>query len=136
MENLAQGDEFVTELLGKIDEQIDAHHIQADEASDELTLKDGYAAEIIEELDLHAEGITSIVWATGYKFDFNWIKLPILDQDGYPIQDRGVSEYPGLYFLGLNWLYKRRSGILLGVGDDAAHVAEHLADRKQPPAIS
>lgn len=93
-------------------------------------MNNGYEAEIIEELDLKAEGINSVIWATGYKYDFSWVDFPILDQDGYPIQDRGVSEVPGLYFLGLHFMYKRRSGLLWGVGEDAAHIAEVIADGK------
>ena len=67
------------------------------------------------------------MWATGYAFDFSLVKLPVVDSDGYPIQKRGVTRYPGLYFLGLPWLYSRRSGILFGVGDDAAYLAAHIA---------
>jgi putative flavoprotein involved in K+ transport len=67
------------------------------------------------------------VRATGYAFDFSSVKLPVVDSDGYPIQKRGVTRYPGLYFLGLPWLYNRRSGILFGVGDDAAYLAAHIA---------
>jgi putative flavoprotein involved in K+ transport len=63
-------------------------------------MQDGYEAEIIEALVLKAEGIKMIIWATGYEFDFSWVKVPLLDQDDYPIQDRGISESPGLYFLG------------------------------------
>ena len=79
------------------------------------------------ELNLQGEGISTVVWATGYAFDFSLVKLPVVDSDGYPIQKRGVTRYPGLYFLGLPWLYSRRSGILFGVGDDAAYLAAHLA---------
>ena len=90
---------------------------------------DGYQAPFIEELDLEAEGIRTIIWATGYKFDFSWIEFPVLDQDRYPIQDRGVSEFPGLYFLGLHCMHRRKSGLLMGVGDGAGHVAEVVAMR-------
>ena len=55
--------------------------------------------------------------------------MPVVDADGYPIQKRGVTAYPGLYFLGLPWLHNRRSGILFGVGDDAAYLAAHIAAR-------
>jgi putative flavoprotein involved in K+ transport len=61
-----------------------------------------------------------VIWATGYKFDFSFVKLPVTDEDGYPIQTRGVTGYEGLYFLGMPWLHSRKSGILFGVGDDAA----------------
>jgi putative flavoprotein involved in K+ transport len=50
------------------------------------------------------------------------VKLPVLDRDGYPTQKRGVTAYEGLYFLGMRWLHKRKSGILFGVGDDAAYL--------------
>ena len=72
-------------------------------------------------------GISTVMWATGYAFDFSLVKLPVVDSDGYPIQKRGVTRYPGLYFLGMPWLYNRRSGILFGVGDDAAYLAAHIA---------
>jgi putative flavoprotein involved in K+ transport len=94
-------------------------------------LHDGYAQDVITELDLEDAGISTIVWATGYAFDFRLVKLPILDGDGYPIQKRGVTEYEGLYFIGLPWLHSRRSGILFGVGDDAAYLAAHIAAREQ-----
>ena len=77
-------------------------------------------------------GISSIIWATGYSFDFSFVKLPVVDSDGYPIQTRGVTDYDGLYFLGMPWLHSRRSGILFGVGDDAAYIAQHLAARSIP----
>ena len=80
-------------------------------------------------LDLQAAGITSVIWANGYGFDYSWVQLPVLDAWGFPLQQRGVTEFPGLYFLGMNLLHKRKSGILFGVGEDAEHVAAHIAVR-------
>jgi putative flavoprotein involved in K+ transport len=74
-------------------------------------------------LDLRAEGVGSILWATGYRFDFGWIDLPVLDHDGAPVQRRGVTAVPGLYFLGLPWMSSAKSSFLFGVGEDAAHLA-------------
>ena len=88
-----------------------------------------FRSDQITELDLNATGVSTVIWATGYTFDFSLVKLPVVDSDGYPIQKRGVTRYPGLYFLGLPWLYNRRSGILFGVGDDAAYLAAHIAGR-------
>jgi putative flavoprotein involved in K+ transport len=82
-------------------------------------------------LDLEAAGVTSVIWANGYSFDYSWIHFPVLDAWGFPIQLRGVTAFPGLYFLGMNLLYNRKSGILLGVGEDAAHVAADIASRDQ-----
>jgi len=80
-------------------------------------------------LDLKAAGITTVLWATGYGFDYSWVHLPVCDAYGFPIQQRGVTRFPGLYFLGMNFLYNRKSGILLGVGEDAAHIAAAIAAR-------
>jgi putative flavoprotein involved in K+ transport len=68
---------------------------------------------------------TTVIWASGYKFDSSMIHLPVRDADGYPIQTRGITEYPGLYLLGLPWLHSRKSGLLYGGGEDA-HVVSHL----------
>jgi putative flavoprotein involved in K+ transport len=65
----------------------------------------------------------------GYTFDFSLVKLPVTDSDGFPITQRGVTQYPGLYFLGMPWLHKQKSGLLLGVGEEAAHLADTLAMR-------
>jgi len=68
----------------------------------------------------------------GHRYTVNCdtpIKLPTFDEDGYPIQQRGVTRYPGLYFVGLPWLRTRKSGLLLGVGEDAEYIAQHIAQR-------
>ena len=128
-ENLAKVDEFVADVKQKIDQYIEANDVVADEAPAQAEIRDGYDAETVESLDLHSSGITTIIWATGYQFDFSWVNLPVFDEDGYPTQNRGVTDFPGLYFLGLHWLYKRRSGLPWGVGDDAAHIADDIASR-------
>jgi putative flavoprotein involved in K+ transport len=90
-------------------------------------LRDGFAQPVLTRLDLGAAGVTNVIWATSYEFDFSLVKLPIFDTDGYPIQTRGVTEYPGLYFVGLPWLHNAKSGLIYGVGEDAAYVAEAIA---------
>jgi len=81
----------------------------------------------IRALDLASAGIASVVWATGFRRDFGWLDAPILDGRGEPIHRRGVTGCAGLYFLGLPWLHKLKSSVLCGVGDDAAHLADHIA---------
>ncbi len=125
-ENLSKADEFEADFARKIDEYIEKIGLNApDETLTEL--RDGYMGELIPELDLKSVGITSVIWATGFKFDFSLVKLPAFDEDGYPVQQRGVSAYPGLYFVGLPFLHTRNSGLLFGVGDDAALVALAIA---------
>jgi putative flavoprotein involved in K+ transport len=128
-ETLAKVDQFETDTLKKIDDYIarTASHAPPEQVPQ---LRDGYEQKLITELDLNAEGVTSVVWATGYRFDFSLVELPVVDADGYPVQQRGVTNYAGLYFLGMPWLHKRKSGILFGVGDDAAYVASHIASRQ------
>ena len=83
----------------------------------------------IELLDLIDAGISSIIWAGGFRYNFKWVKLPVFDEAGEPIARRGVSGFPGLYFLGLRRTYAAGSSLLAGVGDDAAFLAEHIASR-------
>ncbi len=70
--------------------------------------------------------ITSVVWATGYDYDYGWLHAGCLDEAGTPVQVRGVTDVPGLYFLGLHWMHTFKSGTFMGIGDDAAFVADHL----------
>jgi len=120
-DNLANSDKLEADIVKQIDEYIEKRGL--DSPRETLPeLNDGYEAEEILDLDLKSEGITSVIWATGYKFDFSLVKLPVFDEDGYPLQKRGVTEYPGLYFIGLPFLHTSKSGLLHGVGDDAAHI--------------
>jgi putative flavoprotein involved in K+ transport len=127
-ETLAKVDQFEIDALRKVDDYIARMGLHAFPETIP-TLRDGYEQELITELNLRASGISTVVWATGYAFDFSLVKLSVVDRDGYPIQMRGVTKYEGLYFLGLPWLHSRRSGILFGVGDDAAYLAAHIAAR-------
>jgi putative flavoprotein involved in K+ transport len=79
-----------------------------------------------DSLDLHEENITTILWATGYAYDYGWVKVPVFDDGGRPVQNRGVTQVPGLYFLGLHWMHTFKSGLFSGVGNDAEYLAEHM----------
>ena len=127
-ETLEKVDQFEINALQKINDYIDRAALKAPmETIPELY--DGYSQELLTELDLKACGISTVIWATGYTFDYSLVKLPVVDVDGYPIQKRGVTRFDGLYFLGMPWLHNRKSGILFGVGDDAAYLAENIAER-------
>lgn len=82
----------------------------------------------VTELDPVAQGITSVVWSTGFRGDWSWIDLPIFDGAGYPSHKRGVTSMPGIYVLGLPWLYTWGSGRFVGVGRDAAFLADRIAE--------
>jgi putative flavoprotein involved in K+ transport len=77
-------------------------------------------------VNLADAGISTVIWACGYGLDFGWLDLPILDENGTPRQTRGVTEIPGLYFLGLPWQHTMISSTLVGLGADAQHLAAHM----------
>lgn len=121
-ENLAKSDKFETEIVKLVDGFVAQNGLNA--PTDNLpALRDGYEVEEPCALDLLSAGITTIIWATGYRFDYKMVRLPVVDDDGFPIQKRGVTAYPGLYFVGLPWLSKQKSGLLVGVGEDAENLA-------------
>jgi putative flavoprotein involved in K+ transport len=78
-------------------------------------------------LDLAREGIRSVVWATGFRPDYAWLKLPVLDRRGGIRHTGGVADLPGLYVMGLPFLRRRKSSFIHGAEDDARDLAEHLA---------
>jgi len=124
--NLAKADRAETEITKMVDEFISKNGLEAP-IENLPELRDGFAAEEILSLSLKSAGITTIIWALGYTFDFSQVKLPIFDSDGYPVQKRGVIEYPGLFFVGLPWLNKMKSGLLIGVGEDAKYITDVIA---------
>lgn len=78
-------------------------------------------------LDLAAEGIKSILWATGYRPDFSWLEVPVFDRKGRIRHDGGITDAPGLYLMGMQFLRRRKSALIDGAGDDARDLCEHLA---------
>jgi putative flavoprotein involved in K+ transport len=129
-DNLGFADNFAAQIVTMIDDYLERTGVDAPAGEGERTVSRRMAE--TARLDLKKEGINSILWATGYRPDYSWIELPLVDQQGWPVQERGVTRYPGLYIVGLNWLYKRKSALLCGVGEDAAYVVDHLLARPGP----
>ncbi|WP_233559817.1 SidA/IucD/PvdA family monooxygenase [Oleomonas cavernae] len=86
-------------------------------------------------IDLIAENITTVIWSTGFRSNFTWVEIPAFDGRGYPTHKRGVSSVPGLYFLGLPWLYTWGSGRFSGVARDAGFLAEQILGHQAKPAL-
>jgi putative flavoprotein involved in K+ transport len=78
-------------------------------------------------IDLAGGDIKTILWATGYRPDYSWLHLPILDRKGHIRHDGGVTESPGLYLMGMQFLRCRKSALIDGAGDDARDLSGHLA---------
>ena len=127
-ETLAAGDAFVDELTSGIDSFVADSGIDAPEA--EARDRGPSAVPEVPELDLREHEITAILWATGFRPSYGWIDLDVTDEYGWPVQDWGVSRHPGLCFVGVNWLHKRKSALFCGVGEDAEHVVSHLVARR------
>lgn len=100
------------------------------ESAEDLHFRDTRVGEL-RSLNMRKANLRSAVWATGYRFNYNWLDLPILDENGTPIQDRGVTPCPGVYFLGLHWMHTFKSGILPYIGEDAAYLVKCIERRPQ-----
>jgi len=125
--NLAKVDQFEHEALTMIDSYVQTNGLDA--PTEELPkLRDGYNQPMIEELDLKAAGINTVIWAMGYTFDYSLVRLPVCDKDGFPFQRSGVTSYSGLFFVGMPWMPTEKSGFLLGVGKSAEHIASQIAE--------
>ncbi len=138
--NLARADTFFDERFRDIcDRFIERSRVEA--TTDERVPFDFEPPEI-RELDLAAAGISSVIWTTGYRLDFGWLDLPILDEQGIPRQQHGVSDVPGLFFLGLLWQRNQLSATLMGPAVDARHLASAMGlpdvddERLQLPGIA
>ena len=131
-ESLANGDAIYAAFLETVDARVKQHRLMLPEDPDaRACLPDPpCVTEPIRRLGLQAEDLVAVIWATGYGVDFGWIDIPVLDVRGEPVHRNGVSDVPGLYFLGLQWLSKMKSSFLSGVGDDAAVLAGHIAIRR------
>jgi putative flavoprotein involved in K+ transport len=121
--NVAAGDAFAARVRAMVDEAIrrrglDAPPAEPDEHDTPADLDPP------ERLDLRAGEVAAVVWCTGFTGDFAWLDAGLVGADGQPMHEDAAAPAPGLWYLGLRWLRRRCSGILLGFGGDAAAVAD------------
>lgn len=129
--NIANGDANYLSVLDEADAYAKAHGLDLPEEPEARILgplPDGVTHPVLS-LDLTREGITSVIWATGFKLDFGWIDLDIFRDDGRPRHQDGVTEVPGLFFIGLPWLSCRGSSFIWGAWKDAERLAGVIAGR-------
>jgi putative flavoprotein involved in K+ transport len=131
-ETLSDGDLVFNTFLNTVDEYVKRRGMEMpeDPAAHQKLANPPSVTAPLTRLDLAAEGISAVIWATGYGMDFGWIDVPVLDERGDAVHRNGISAVPGLYFLGLQWLSKMNSSFLSGVGDDAAVLADHIRARR------
>jgi putative flavoprotein involved in K+ transport len=114
---------FDVRFRGVIDRFVDRAGLNAP-ADDRRPFE--FAPPILDEIDLAALGVNSVLWTSGFRMDYGWVDLPIFDDMGYPRHTRGVTEVPGLYFLGLLWQRNQSSATLFGVNEDAHYLAAQM----------
>ena len=138
-ENLARGDASFIDFTQQADEHAARKGLDLP-FPDEYTEVARHLAEVADPiltLDLAVADISTVIWANGFRYDFNWVDLPIFASGtrscGHvPAHKRGITKVPGVYFLGLPWLHKLKSAFLNGVGEDAEHLAEQIAGDARP----
>ncbi|MGV1947575.1 MULTISPECIES: MSMEG_0569 family flavin-dependent oxidoreductase [unclassified Agrobacterium] len=122
--NLDDADRSYLGIRKQIDAWIATHAINAPE--EPPFEKVWRPVQEITEVDLAEAGIKSIIWAIGFRPDYSWLKVDCLDQRGKPVFRRGVTDAPGLYFIGLGWLNTWGSGRFLGIDEDSRYLAEQI----------
>ncbi len=127
--NVAAGDANYHEMLDLADAYVQRTGIELPE---EPEAREAFAdpeslTNPLASVDFAKEGISTIIWATGFRQDFSWIKADAFDEKGAPIHQRGVSVEPDVYFLGLPWQSRRGSTFLWGVWHDAKYIADQIA---------
>jgi putative flavoprotein involved in K+ transport len=123
-QNLAAADRFFDERFrGLIDKAIERAGI---DAPPDERVRFEYEPPHMAELHLAKAGISTVLWTTGYRLDYSWIEFPIFDAMGFPRQTGGVTEIPGLYFIGSLWQRNQASATLMGVDLEARALAERM----------
>ena len=130
--NLASGDADYLSLLQQADDWVAAHgaDLPPEPEAKVIPPDPSCVTDPILSLDLAAAGISSIIWATGYELDFRWLHTAAVDDHGQPLHRRGISQEPGVYFLGLPWQTRRGSSFIWGVWYDAKYIADHISKQR------
>jgi len=131
-ECLRAGDTFVGEFREKVDAFVAERGLRVSDPEPE---EERVPVDSVSSFDLREAEIATVIGANGFRPDHSWIEGVETDAQGFPIQQRGVSSVPGLYFVGLHWLRKRKSALLLGIGEDAEFVAARVAEHSAPRAM-
>jgi len=125
-------DEFSQRVKNDIDAYLERMNITPPPLEDDSAGIPDVEAECVSplrQLNLQEANVSTVIWATGFTGDFSWIHLPVFDEQNKPIHERGISAERGLYFVGFPWLNSRKSGILLGIAEDAQYIADAIREQ-------
>ncbi len=127
--NIDAGDANYLALLKAADAYIERNGLDLPPEPEAWLIPDDPAcvADPLRALDLARQNIKTIIWATGFRFDYGWLNADVLNAKGSPIHQRGVSPIPGLYFVGLPWQSRRGSSFIWGVWHDAKFIVDQIA---------
>lgn len=127
--NIAQGDANYLSVLDEADAWVARNGLNLPEepAARDILPDPACMTNPVLSLNLAAEGITTVIWATGFAVDFSWLKTDAVDEAGRPRHLRGIGAEPGIYFLGQPYQTRRGSSFIWGVWHDAKLVADHIA---------
>ena len=123
----ALADLKMNRLLASIDDWVNASGFAEQFPASHRYEPTDVGAETRLSMDLHDSRIRTVIWATGYRPDYSWLDVPVLDRKGRIRHDGGVVAAPGMYVLGLPFMRRRKSSFIDGAGDDAADLAAHLS---------
>jgi putative flavoprotein involved in K+ transport len=132
--DLDSSEQKLDRLLERIDAFIEETRMSADAAYRRPPIM--LPSETASAIDLQQAGISTVLWATGYRRHYPWLNVPVLDIRGEIIHDGGITPQPGLYVLGLNFLRTRKSSFIDGVGRDARAIASHIVRRFNRSSIA
>jgi putative flavoprotein involved in K+ transport len=133
-QNLDRADAVAANIKQNIDRYIEKEQIGVPTEPPYIPVWQPEHSEL--NLDLAAANIQTVIWSTGFQTDFSWIDLPVFNGSGYPHYDRGITNLPGCYFIGLPWLYTWGSGRFSGVARDANYIVEHIAIKEKVATAS
>ena len=131
--NTDAAEQKLDRVLRNIDRFIDETSMAADARDRRPAIRVSGAP---TELDLRDANISTVLWATGYRRQYPWLNVPVLNIGGEIIHDGGVTNAPGLYALGLNFQRTRKSSFIDGVGADARALTSHLTQRIRRSSIA
>jgi len=121
------------DIKDKIDQFVAASHLDVpahilDPADHPVA--DFETIDTLDVLDLDQADVGTLIWCTGFEADFSWIDARVVDDDGRPLHEKGMSGVPGLYFIGFPWLSKRKSGVVFGIEEDAERICDAIVEER------
>lgn len=129
LEHIEKGEAALSAFKNAVDKFASDRDIYAPQELNRMDTP-GVDIQILPGLNLKDNNVTSVIWATGFKDDYSWLKVNVFDENGEPIHKKGVSKTPGLYFIGLRWLSKYKSFLLCGIAEDAEYIADQIKNWK------